>query len=328
MEVKKKNFLENLRLKTKFPKKQQKKLLAKQGRNLAHRRSISVPDLTFVPGETYSTDSALMSAATDCIFFGNSPGLSDTDSVASSSITDGPLYTDEARLRVPQLDHSFSALNRVSAPILTLYEDIDKMTNLENNAVYAQVDKKAKSSAPQFAFEPVSALRNVYCNVEAFSPRPDQAERVSLSGEDTSIDRLPSGALAAVLARANSPGEQMSPYTEKKTISLEQKKPPSEKETPPTVSHIATTDRMSLTLDSHGTPMESADGTSLDSACGTPSEEQGNMPWTTDSEEPDPWPPLLMRELSIEEGLLDQEAQTEEAKEDIAEVSIIIHLTV
>ncbi|XP_028286013.1 multiple C2 and transmembrane domain-containing protein 2 isoform X2 [Parambassis ranga] len=314
MDVKKKKFLENLRLKTKFPKKQQKKLLAKQGRNLAHRRSISVPDLTFVPGESYSTDSALMSAATDCIFFGISPGLSDTDSVASSSITDGPLYTDEATLRVPQLDHSFSASNRVSAPVLTLYEDTDNMTNLENNPVYAQVDKKAKRNAPQFTFEPVAAPRHVFSNVEAFSPRPDQAERVSLSGDtSTPQDRPPSGALAAVLARANSLGEQMSPYIEKKTILLEQ--------TPPAVSHIASTDRMSLILDSHGTPMESADGTSLDSACGTPSEEQGNMPWTTDSEELDPWPPLLMRELSIEEDLLDQEAQREEAKEDIAEMS-------
>ncbi|KAL3061588.1 hypothetical protein OYC64_009700 [Pagothenia borchgrevinki] len=58
MEVKKKNFLGNLRLKTKLVnlKKPGRKKLAQQGRKLAHRRSISVPDLRFVPDESFPAD--------------------------------------------------------------------------------------------------------------------------------------------------------------------------------------------------------------------------------------------------------------------------------
>uniref|UniRef100_A0A8P4G6V6 Multiple C2 domains, transmembrane 2a n=1 Tax=Dicentrarchus labrax TaxID=13489 RepID=A0A8P4G6V6_DICLA len=134
MDVKKKNFLENLRMKTKLVnlKKPRKKALDKQGRRLAHRRSISVPDLRFVPGETFSTDSPLMSSASEAIFFGISPGASDTDSIASGSIADGQLFTDklyesvpETRIKVP----TASALNRMSAPIETLmtYEETDNM---------------------------------------------------------------------------------------------------------------------------------------------------------------------------------------------------------
>lgn len=75
-------------------------------------------------------------------------------------------------------------------------------------------------------------------------------------------------------------------------------------------------------LEPLGTPLESADGTSLDSACGTPSEERV-MPWTTDSEELDreAYSPFLMREFCNEEALL-EEAQYGEALEEM-EVSFI-----
>ncbi|KAM9351988.1 LOW QUALITY PROTEIN: multiple C2 and transmembrane domain-containing protein 2 [Symphorus nematophorus] len=337
MEVKKKTFFENLRLKTKMPnlKKPRKKPLDKQGRNLAHRRSISVPDLRFVPGEGLSTESALVSAASDAIFFGISPGLSDTDSVASGVVSDGPPFTDkqsdsvsETGLKVP-MDHTAAALNRKSAPVETpmTYEVIeDRMNpgsknkvNLSREGLYAQVDKKAKVSIPKFAFDPVPAPRSVFTN--ALSPRPDLADRESLYGEDPPADRMSSSAVSAVLARASSLGEQVYPYTEKKTISFELRRPSSEKGTPPAIKK-APADRAFLVLDTLGTPLESADGTSLDSACGTPSEEQVNLPWTTDSEEleQEPCSPLFMRDFSMDEGLL-QDLQSEEALEDIAEMS-------
>ncbi|XP_044049856.1 multiple C2 and transmembrane domain-containing protein 2 isoform X2 [Siniperca chuatsi] len=344
MDVKKKTFLENLRRKAKLVnlKKPGKKALAKQGRKLAHRRSISVPDLRFVPGEAFSTENALMSTASDVNFFGISPGVSDTDSVASCSITDGPLFTDklsdsvpETRLKVPT-DPTTTALNRVSAPVetLTLYEEIDDTINsgseskVTREGLYAQVDKRAKGNVPKFTFDAVPAPRSIFTNALVNSPRPDLIERKSLSGEDTPgedtpADRALSGTIAAALARANSLGDQVNSYAEKKTTSFEQRKSSSEKGTPPTIKENAPADRMSQILDTPGTPLESADGNSLDldSACGTPNEERVNMPWTTDSEEQDrePCTPFLMREFSTEEVLL--EAQCEEAQEEIAEMS-------
>ncbi|XP_008290192.1 multiple C2 and transmembrane domain-containing protein 2-like isoform X2 [Stegastes partitus] len=336
MEIKKKNILENLRLKTKLPnlKKPRRKELAKQGRNLAHRRSISVPDLTFVPGGAYSTDSALLSTASDAIFFGISPGLSDTDSVASGSIGDGPLFADklydavpETPLRVRQMDHSAAALNRISAPV-TLYDQMSYITGSDNKlsstqeGLYAQVEKRTKANVPKFSFDPVPAPRHIFTNVQAPSPRPDLGERVSLSGEESQTDRVHSESVAAALARAHSLGEQMTPSTQRKAISVEQRKSSSEKGTPPAIRANAPADRMSLLLDTLATPLESTDGTSLDSACGTPSEEHVNLHWTTDSEELDrePCSPLLMREFSMDECLLD-ETQAEEALDEIAEMS-------
>ncbi|XP_022065728.2 multiple C2 and transmembrane domain-containing protein 2 isoform X1 [Acanthochromis polyacanthus] len=335
MDVKKKNILENLRLKTKLPnfKKPRRKELAKQGRNLAHRRSISVPDLSLVTGASSSTESALLSTASDAIFFGISPGLSDSDSVASGSIGDGPVFADklyesvpETPLRVHQINQPAAALNRVSAPV-TLYEEIHEMTdseskvNLAQEGLYAQVDKRTKANVPKFSFEPVPAPRRIFTNVEALSPRPDLGERGSLSGGDSQTDRVRSDSVAAALARAHSLGDQMIPSIEKKSTSAEQRRPSSEKGTPPAIRANAPADRMSLVLDTLATPLESTDGTSLDSACGTPSEERVNLPWTTDSEDLDrePSSPLLMREFSMDEGLLD-ETQPDETLEDIAEV--------
>ncbi|KAM6936931.1 multiple C2 and transmembrane domain-containing protein 2 [Xenentodon cancila] len=189
MDTKKKTLLENLRLKTKLPKKPRKKPLAKQGRNLAHRRSISVPDLTFVPGEACSTDSALVSTTSDVIYFGISPGLSDTDSIASASTTDGSLFTEklcdpgtEISYRVPQVNHPATALNRVSAPVepLTSYDEMENITNLTADnrmsfpleGLYTQVDKRAKRNVPKFTFDPIPAPRSVYTSL----PRSDTVE--------------------------------------------------------------------------------------------------------------------------------------------------------
>lgn len=343
MEVKKKTFLENLRQKTKLVnlKRPGKKALAKQGRQLAHRRSISVPDLRFVPGEAFSTERALVSTASEGIFFGISPGVSDTDSIASGSIPDGPLFMDklndsvpETRLKVPT-DHTAAALNRMSAPVerLTLYEEIDDMINsgsekkVSREGEYAQVDKRAKRHVAKFTFDPVPAPRSIFANALAVSPRPDLVERESLSGEDAPADRAFSDTIVAALARASSLGEQANPYIEKKTISFEHRKSSSEKGTPPAVRGKAPADRMSLMLDTPSTPLESGDGTSLDSACGTPNEERVNMPWTTDLEELDRehFSPLFMKEFSMEEALL-EEAASEEALEDIAEVSLINYM--
>ncbi|TKS73404.1 Multiple C2 and transmembrane domain-containing protein 2 [Collichthys lucidus] len=317
MDVKKKNFLENLRIKTKFVnlKKPRKKPLEKQGRRLAHRRSISVPDLRFVPGE--ATENSLPSTASEGIFFGISPGLSDTDSIASVSTTDGSVFTDklndsypETSLRFPT-DHTNAALYRKSTPVetLLLYEEIEDMrenkVNMTQEGLYAQVDKKAKGSVPTFAFDPIPTPRSVFINPQVIPQKPDFVERECLQGEDIPVNRLLPGMTSAAVARASSLGEQASPY-------IARRRPASETGTPPSTER-APAKKVSLMLEPLGTPLESADGTSLDSA----SEEQV-MPWTTDSEELDrePYSPFLMREFCNEEGLL-EEAQYGEALEEM-----------
>lgn len=334
MDAKKKNFLENLRLKTKFGnlKKPRKKPLDKQNRMLAHRRSISVPNLTLVPDEGFSIESGLEST----LFFGISPGLSDSDSVASGSNADGPIFTEnvsdsvsETSLKVPTIQVD-TAMYRMSAPVGSLVSEetedplvnsgLKGNLNLTQEGLYAQVDKKAKGNIPKFTFEPIPAPRSIFSNALAQSPKPDLPERGSPAGEDTPADRVLSDSVSAALIRASSLAEQMSPYTRKRTTSNDQKKSSSEKGTPPPTKK-APTDRTSLVLDTLGTPVESADGTSLDSACGTPSEERVNMPWTTDSEDLDRdlCSPLFMKEYCAEENLLEG-AQLEEALEDITEV--------
>ncbi|XP_040894047.1 multiple C2 and transmembrane domain-containing protein 2 isoform X2 [Toxotes jaculatrix] len=326
MDPKKKNFLDNLRIKTKLPnlKKPGKKALAKQGRQLAHRRSISVPDLR-LPGDAFSPEGICMSTDSDSISIGISPRLSDTDSLASVSVIDGP--TDklndsfqEPTLRVPT-DHTAAALNRISSPVptSTLYEDPDNLissgsgskVNVGRDALYAQVDKRG--IVPQFTFDPIPSPRSVFTNA---TPRP-----VSLSGEDTPAERVLSGTLAAALARANSFGDQMNPYIEKETTSSEQRKPSFEKGSPPTIRETELPSTKPLTLDTLGAPLEGADGISPDSACGTPSEERVYMPSTTDSEEQDrdPCSPFL-KEFCMEEALL-EEAQNEEALDEIVEMA-------
>ncbi|XP_047453037.1 multiple C2 and transmembrane domain-containing protein 2 isoform X2 [Mugil cephalus] len=325
MDVKKKNFFDNF--KNKFPKKKpQKKLLAKQGRNLAHRRSLSVPDLSCIPSEACSADS------TDGNYFGISPGLSDSDSVASSSLGEGPLVADklsdsfpETTFRAPHVSNPAAASHRMSAPVEVLYEEVKDTTNLSrekkvnfvHEGLYAQVDKRARRNAQQFIFEPTPAPRHVFNSAQAPSSRTDlvdraslSGERASLSGEDPPTDRVISESVAAALARANSMGEQTNPYEEKKTTSFEQKRPSAEKGSLAAIREYTSVDRMSLSLDTQG-PLENADGTSLASTCDSPSDEQVNVFWTTDSEEVErePFTPLIMRELSVDEEHLDESAE-------------------
>lgn len=337
MEVKKKNFLENLRLKTKFGnlKKPRKKALDKQDRRLAHRRSLSVPDLRLVPGEAFSIESALESTTSEGIFFGISPGVSDSDSVASGSNTDGPFFTEklsdsvpETGLKVPTY-HTDAALNRVSTPVGSLLlEEIDELINSglacklnsTQGGLYARVDKKVKGNVPTFTFDPVPVPRSVFTN--APSSRSDLPDRGSPFREDSPVDKMHSDTLSAALIRAHSFGDQVN-QTQKRTTSCEPKKASSEKGTPPIIKR-APAETTPQTSDSLGTPLESADGTSLDSACGTPIEERVNMPWMTDSEDLDRdlCSGLFMRDFSVEEGLLEG-AQSEETQEEIPEVSFI-----
>ena len=333
MEVKKKNFLENLRLKFPNLKKPGKKLLVK--RKLVNRRSISVPDLRLVPGET--PQSALPSIESDNIDFGISPRMSDSDSVASGSVTDGPIFRmdrlyesfQEVTPRVHTV-HAAAAMNRVSAPadILALYEEtecmmnFEKMGNLPEDALYARVNKESKGSGQKLTVDPVPAPRFIFNNAQLYPPRPDRIERESVSGEDTSGERLLPGSLAAALPRAHSMGEQSTPYTERWAKPIVQRKAVSESRTPPVTKRTALPHSMSVTLDTLSARLESADGISLDSASGTPSEVSG--PWATDSEEQDRELcfPNLTRRVSTEEALR-EETRDEEALEEIGEVSFI-----
>ncbi|XP_034089486.1 multiple C2 and transmembrane domain-containing protein 2 isoform X3 [Gymnodraco acuticeps] len=335
MEVKKKNFLGNLRLKTKLVnlKKPGRKKL---GRKLAHRRSISVPDLRFVPDESFPADNPDGSTPSDAIFFGHSPGQSDSDSVASGSIVDGQHITDKPYdtvsenqlLRVPR-ERTAAALKRISAPSgsQSLYDEIDQMSytgseiklNIAREGLYAKVNKGAKGNAPKFPFDPILRPKSPF--PKALSPRPDLVERESVSGEDATADRWSSSAVAAVLARASSMGDQINPYRDKRPASVEYKKSSSEKGTP-LQTRVARADTMSPMLDTLGTPLERSDGTSQGSTCGSPNDEQGNMPWTTDSEDLDRelCSPFLMGDFTNEEILL-EEIRKEEALEETAEMS-------
>lgn len=339
MDAKKKNFLENLRLKTKLVnlKKPRKKPLNKQDRRLAHRRSISVPNLTLVSDEGFSIESGLESTLSEAIFFGISPRLSDSDSVASGSNTDGPLFTEKFTDSVPDLRHKVptsqvdTAVYRMSAPEGTLFsEDTEEPfvnpgsksnLNFVPEGMYAQVDKKAKSNIPKFNFEPIPAPRSVFSNAIAQSPKPDVVER-SPRGEDVPAERVLSDTVSAALIRASSLSEQLSPYTRKR-IASEQRPPLPEKGTPP-ITKKAPADRTTLVLDTVVAPMENTDGNSLDSACGTPSEERLNMPWTTDSEDLDRdlCFPFFMKDFTSEENML-EEVQLEDPLEEMAEVSFI-----
>lgn len=311
MEVKKKNFLDNLRQLRKLgnPMKQRKKGEMKPGRRLAHRRSISVPNLTLVPGEAFS-----LANAPDALGFGISPGVSDSDSIASccNAETDG-LYDSVSetgvRVRVHRTD---GGLNRMSAPVGTPGQDQDLQDGWMDSedkvspppaALYAQVQKRGKEEIPKFTFDPIPTPRSFFPGTPFFSPKPEVEERGRLYSE-----------YSPALVRPNSQGEQAT--VPKRSSPCEQKQP-SEKGTPP-VMKKPPADRMYMNLDSLGTPLESADGTSLDSACGTPSEERVNLPWTTDSEDLDRdlCSPLFLKDLSAEEVRLEQ-FQAEEAAEDV-----------
>lgn len=316
MEVKKKNFLENLRQLRKRgnPMKQRKKGELKPGGRLAHRRSISVPNLTLVPGEAFS-----LANAPEALCFGISPGVSDSDSIASccnadggqTAETDGPydsVSETGVRVRVHRAD---GGLNRISAPVGAFLQDQDLRDGWMDSedklsappaVPHAQVQKRVKEEIPKFTFDPIPTPRSVFPSTPFFSPKPEVEERGRLYSEYT-----------PALVRPNWQGEQVT--VPKRSSPCEQKQP-SEKGTPP-VMKKSPADRMYMNLDSLGTPLESADATSLDSACGTPSEERVNLPWT-DSEDLDRdlCSPLFLKDLSAEEVRLEP-FQAEEAAEDV-----------
>ncbi|CAG5958056.1 unnamed protein product [Menidia menidia] len=67
-------------------------------------------------------------------------------------------------------------------------------------------------------------------------------------------------------------------------------------------------------------PLERADRASPDSAFGFPSEEQVNVPWSAEWEDDqEPCTPSLMREFSMEEGLIELDEPNESLEEMIAE---------
>lgn len=326
MEVKKKNFLENLRQLRKLgnPMKQRKKGEIKPGRRLAHRRSISVPNLTLVPGEAFSL-------APEALCVGISPGVSDSDSIASCCNTDGgqtaetdglcdSLSETGLRVRLPRTD---GGLNRISAPVGALVQDQDLKDGWMDSedkvssppaVLYAQVQNRVKEEIPKFTFDPIPTPRSVFPSTPFFSPKPEVEDRGRLYSEYTPANRVPVDSVSTALVRPNSQGELVT--VPKRSSPCEQKQP-SEKGTPPVMKR-APADRMYMNLDSLGTPLESADGISLDSACGTPSEERVNLPWTTDSEDLDRdlCSPLFLKDLSVEEAQLEQ-SQAEEAAEDV-----------
>lgn len=341
MEVKKKTFLENLRLKTKMLnlKKPRKKTTPKQEKKLKYRRSISVPDLRFTGTEALSLESASSSNASDAIFFTNSPRLSDTDSIVSGSNNDGLALTEnlsepdlETRSEA-QKDPATAALARMSVPveILRLYEKTEDMVHSEaqnemNSAdrLYAQVNRRPKGITPRFNYDPIPAPRSVFSHPVALSPLPDVVDDGSFYGEES--DKAHSGALSAALTNRRWSADPDNLYTEKSSSSGEQKKSSSEKGTLPRIN-VTPADSLSPQLDTVGVPPESADGTSLDSACDTNNDDQINMLWTMDSEELEGEPgfPLFTRDFLMGESL--EESQPAEALEGIAEVSSSITLS-
>ncbi|MEQ2234534.1 hypothetical protein ILYODFUR_032660, partial [Ilyodon furcidens] len=292
----KKKFLENFRLKAKVPniKKPRKKLLAKQPRNLATRRSISVPDLTFTPGEANSAESEVLATPSGAIYFGISPDPSELDSVASSSTNEGPHFADEPT------DSLLSALPAEDAIYMKNLSPESKR-NVHTEDISAQEDKKPKENVQKFIFEPIK------------EPDSNQAEKDRLFDEEPQTRGKMSDTIAAILNRASSMGDERRPHVEKRTVMFETKMPTFEKLTLQT-SRPNSADRLSL----QDAQFDGTDAVSLYSACGTPSEEQVNMLWATTREEEDNEQVSsfsLLREMSMDDGLLDLENQDESLEE-------------
>ncbi|XP_055011731.1 multiple C2 and transmembrane domain-containing protein 2 isoform X2 [Boleophthalmus pectinirostris] len=280
-EKKKKNMLENWRIRAKFPnlKKIGKKNNPKPPKKLTYRRSISVPDLRmvkFLGDDPHDATTFEISP---------SPAPSDSDSLSSNTAHDGPLYMDavhEPRMR-DFAEAKPLASNRISAPAMATFEDMSELHNLprdrkssvSDEPLYTQVVKNRAN--PQKSLEPVPAPRTIFKNAQHSSDKVRS---------DVDMDEL--GPLAAYIARAHSMGEQTREKFEKKAIS--------EKGTPLLLKRQCPS---GLGLDILTPPVET-DGTSLDSACETPSDEK--MPWnTTDSEEQEMFTPIEMCELGLDE---------------------------
>lgn len=312
-EKKKKNVLENLRIKTKLPKvmKLGKKTTPKRGKKLAYRRSLSVPDLR-APNSEASGDND--SITNDAPSLNNiSPTPSDSDSTNDGPICMEPLQ--EIHFRNPAV-RKITASNRISAPNVANFEEIKELEHLlreRRNAVsgeplYAQINKP-NANPQKFTFDPVPnpAPRTVFSNI--LSPSPRLTSEVKDQHQSTEDVGGEARSLAAAIARASSMSEQSREKMLDKRSSPDKGTPSEVKRRPPS----------GLNLDSLAPPVESADGTSLDSACGTPSEERINVPWT-DSEEVDKelFSPMDMGEFCLDEETL-LEAHNVEATEEMLE---------
>ncbi|KAJ0029182.1 hypothetical protein NQD34_004179, partial [Periophthalmus magnuspinnatus] len=301
-EKKKKNVLENWRIKAKFPnlKKLGKKSPSKPPKKLAYRRSISVPDLRMVKPQLDDDNEPFN--------FDIPPAASDSDSTSSNTANDVPIYMEaihEVQLRYLS-ETKLLASNRISAPAEALFEDMSELQNLPRDRkssvldepIYAQVDKN-KANPLRSTSEPIPTPRTVFKNVQQSSDKlqyTDDVEEV--------------GSLAAFIARAHSMGAQSG-------VKKPEKKPASEKGTPLMIKRKCPS---SLGLDIPATPAET-DGTSLDSACESPSDEK--LPWNaTDSEEQEKemFAPLDMIEFCLDEEETLLGSPCERNTEEMAEV--------
>lgn len=318
MDSKKKNFLDNLRFKPKLlhlKKPRKNKPLAKQGRHLANRRSVSVPDLTLVPGEADSPVSPFQSTACDGIYFRAPHGLSDTDSVASSSTSDGSFLANklcepltEVTYRVPQINDSATQANRLSVPVGNIDEEINnaknsspgnKVTFMEGGLhVPGHMDNKNNKRAQRFSFP------------EMGYEDESKSERGSLFGDEPSADRRVSDTVSDFLIRANSHGNEKRPHIDKSTMLTEPKKTSAEKGPVQTISENFSAEMMSL-LDNS---FETSDALSV-SAIGTSMEEQASTPWLLEVDEEEleqESSSSLMRDFCMDEGL-----ELEESLEEV-----------
>ncbi|KAF7224495.1 multiple C2 and transmembrane domain-containing protein 2 isoform X2 [Nothobranchius furzeri] len=298
MEVKKKAFFENLRIKTKFPPmKKRKKLLAKQPRNLANRRSVSVPDLTRLSSEADSTDGTLPPTPSAAIYFNTSSGMSDTDSIASGSTCDGRLFDDklfdDVTIKVPQMNNLGARGNRLSAPEGFLNEDLNnvkslgKKGNSTQEGLNVQADKKAKKNVPIFSFP---------------EPEHEGDDRVSLSSYDTPTDRRRSESVAAFLLRAQSLGEDKRPQVEKRTLP--------EKGMAQTNNKSDSAEKTSM-LD---VSFDGSDATSHTSACDIVMDEHTNLEDELLEHDNTSLMTNLMKDYSIEEGEPDESIEENSAE--------------
>ncbi|MEQ2166720.1 hypothetical protein GOODEAATRI_031136 [Goodea atripinnis] len=261
-------------------------------RNLATRRSISVPDLTFTPGEADSAESEVLATPSGAIYFGISPDPSELDSVASSSKNEGPPFADEPT-------DSLSLLSALPAEDAIYMKNLnpESKRNVHIEDISAQEDKKPKENVQKFIFEPIK------------EPDSNQAEKDRPFDEEPQTRRKMSDTIAAILDRASSMGNERRPHVEKRTVMFETKMPTFEKLTLQT-SRPNSAERLSL----QDVQFDGTDAVSLYSACGTPSEEQVNMLWATTREEEDieqVYSFSLLREMSMDDGLLDLENQDE-----------------
>uniref|UniRef100_A0A3P8W7F5 Multiple C2 domains, transmembrane 2a n=1 Tax=Cynoglossus semilaevis TaxID=244447 RepID=A0A3P8W7F5_CYNSE len=285
MDAKKKNFLENFRLKTKLInlKRPGKKANNPKGKKLAYRRSISVPDLRVIPGHVAPspTDS-------DRIYNGVSPQISDTDSVASGSLTDSITFSEKCNDVFLEIPRRGSKHYETTVDKFRAHED---RTDGQSRLTFL-------SSEHKFAIDPISDSRSRF--KQGLPPRP------------VSLEIGPAGSPAAALAKAHSlASEQVDTPLSLKNKCFEQERPLFERQRSPRKENNVSSNTL-------GTPLESTDGTSLDSVCCSMSEERINLPSATDSEEheSEPFSPFLNEEFSTEEAL-----QNLAQEEDLNEVA-------